>query len=162
MQHEQELLNNKKETAVGSTNNAATNKDKQADDVQYDIGKTGSTPTPVAPSVETSTVKQPAAPSQKIGDYIRVSKLGGSSGSVQNVLLSVKNVADFPIDLAVVDIQYYGTNGRYQKGETMYVRNINAGDNVNIRVPDNPASHSITYKVSLVSSEQKTLYLVGD
>ncbi len=159
---QQELPTNKNQTADDAPNNIATNKDKQADDVQYDIAKTSTTSIPVAPSTETSTIKQPATPSKKIGDYIRVSKLGGSSGSVQNVLLSVKNVADFPIDLAVVDIQYYGANGRYQKGETMYVRNINAGDNVNIRVPDNPASHSITYKISLVSSEQKTLYLVGE
>lgn len=134
----------------------------QANDAQYDIGRTNASAPPQTSSIATPTVLKQEAPAKKINDYIRVSKLGGSNNSVQNVLLSVKNVTDFPIDLAVVDVQYYGANGRYQKGETMYVRNINAGDNVNIRVPDNPSSHSITYKVSLVSSEQKTLYLVGE
>ena len=39
---------------------------------------------------------------------------------------------------------------------------IEAGSNVNVRIPDSKTSRSITYKVSLVSSEQKTLYLVGE
>ncbi len=84
------------------------------------------------------------------------------AGQVQNVRLLVQNVADFPIDLAVIDIQYYDSKGKLQKGETMYVKNINGGNNVEIRVPDNEKSSSIKYKVSMVSSEQKTLYMVAD
>jgi hypothetical protein len=132
------------------------------DNMQAEV-KNANTNAPVQiPSVtQPSLVKE--APAKKINDYITVSKLGSSNNSsVQNVLLSVKNVTDFPIDLAVIDIQYYGANGRFQKGETMYVKNIEAGNNVNVRIPDSKTSRSITYKISLVSSEQKTLYLVGD
>jgi hypothetical protein len=138
-------------------------KDKKEDNVQADSkGLSTTAPLQTPTDGQPATVK-PVPPAKKISDYITVSKLGSNnSGSVQNVLLAVKNVTDFPIDLAVIDIQYYGANGRFQKGETMYVKNIEAGNNVNIRIPDSKTSRSITYKVSLVSSEQKTLYLVGD
>ena len=145
-------------------NKVAAGKNTQEDYTPYDLKK-ATTTTPVqTPPVANPTITKQDAPKKGISDYITVNRLGSnnSSSSVQNVLLSVKNVTDFPIDLAVVDIQYYGANGRYEKGETMYVRNIGAGDNVNVRIPDSRTSRSISYKVSLVSSEQKTLYLVGD
>jgi len=148
---------------VASNNNTTTPaKDQKEDNAQADVKKSSTTAPIQTPTVVQPAVVKPEAPSKRIGDYITVSKLGSSNGSVQNVLLSVKNVTDFPIDLAVIDIQYYGANGRFQKGETMYVKSIGAGSNVNVRIPDSKTSHSITYKVSLVSSEQKTLYLVGD
>ncbi len=143
-------------------NTTSLTKDKKEDNLQGD-SKRVSTTTPVQTLTgEQPAMAKPAPPAKRINDYITVSKLSSSNSSVQNVLLSVKNVTDFPIDLAVIDIQYYGANGRYQKGETMYVKNIEAGSNVNVRVPDSKTSRSVTYKVSLVSSEQKTLYLVGE
>ncbi|TKK66164.1 hypothetical protein FC093_18095 [Ilyomonas limi] len=149
---------------VTDNNKVTAGKNTQEDYTPYDIKKgTATAPIQAPPVTEPAIAKQEAS-KKSISDYISVSRLGSNtnSGSVQNVLLSVKNVTDFPIDLAVVDIQYYGTNGRFQKGETMYVRNIGAGDNINVRIPDSKTSRSISYKVSLVSSEQKTLYLVGD
>ena len=110
----------------------------------------------IAPPV----VKQTS--NKQIGDYVSVKKLGGSGSSVQNVRLLVSNVSDFPIDLAVVDIQYFDSKGKYQKGETMYVKDINGGNNVEVRVPDSDKSSSIKYKVSMVQADQKTLYLVAD
>lgn len=113
----------------------------------------------------TTTVPKPLvkpSASKNISDYLSVKKLGGSTASVQNVRLLVNNVTDFPIDLAVIDIQYFDSKGKYQKGETMYVKNIDGGNNVELRVPDSDKSSSIKYKISLVSSEKKTLYLVAD
>ena len=110
---------------------------------------------------ETKPAEKQNAP-KNINDYLSVKKLGGNSAGVQNVRLLVNNVSDFPIDLAVIDIQYFDSKGKYQKGETMYVKNIDGGNNVELRVPDSDKSSSIKYKVSLVSSEKKTLYLVAD
>lgn len=121
---------------------------------------------PITDNVTLPAPKPVIKPSarKKISDYIAVRKTvaSGSPTSVQNMHLSVENTSDFPIDLAVIDIQYFDQHGKYQKGETMYVKNINSGGDVDVRVPDSRNSKSITYKVSLVSAEQKTLYLVGD
>ena len=86
----------------------------------------------------------------------------GWGSTVQNVRLVVNNISDFPIDLAVINIQYFDNKGKFQKGETMYVKNIEGGNNVEVRVPDSDKSASIKYKVSMVSADQKTLYLVAD
>ncbi len=142
----------------------ASVKDKKTDGNWTDVKKANTAaPLQIPTASETTTVKQ-VAPKKRISDYVSINKLGNLAGTngVQNVQLSVKNITDFPIDLAVVDIQYYAANGRYLRGETMYVKNIGSGDNVNVRVPDNRTARSINYKVSLVSAEQKTLYLVGD
>ena len=126
-----------------------------------------STGAPVKSNGTTSALPVPAPPvvksvNKQIGDYVSVKKLGGSGAGVQNVKLMVSNVSDFPIDLAVVDIQYFDSKGKFQKGETMYVKDINGGNNVEVRVPDSDKSSSIKYKVSMVQADQKTLYLVAD
>ena len=153
-----------KAVTTGSDNAVLTAKDKKQVSVQPDMKKEGVTaPVQNIPATQPSAVIKQEPPAKKISDYVTINKLGNTNiNSVQNILLSVKNVTDFPIDLAVIDIQYYGSNGHFQKGETMYVKNIGAGNNVNVRVPDSKTSRSITYKISLVSSEQKTLYLVGE
>ncbi len=99
---------------------------------------------------------------KNISDFVTVSASNYSRNNVQDIHLSVQNVTDFPIDLAVVDIQYFDTNNHFQKGETVYVNNIPANDNVDIRVPDSRNSSHINYKVSLVSAAQKSLYMVAD
>ncbi len=147
-----------KDVFAKASNNATNNKSVAQIPVNG-ANKTANTTVPVP--VETKpVVKQNIQ--KKIGDYVSVKKISGSANSVENVRLVVSNVSDFPIDLAVVDIQYFDSKGKYQKGETMYVKNIDGGNNVEVRVPDSEHSSSIKYKVSLVSSEQKTLYLVAD
>ena len=159
-QQQPTITNNKINTATNTT--IAAVKDKKEHPAPTEVNKANTNLQVQQPVTEPPVVKK-EAPAKKINDYIAVSKLGSSNAaSVQNVLLSVKNKSDFPIDLAVIDIQYYAPNGRFQKGETMYVKNIDAGNNVNVRIPDSKTSGSIKYKVSLVSSEQKTLYLVGE
>ena len=99
----------------------------------------------------------------KMDDYVVVNNPDKSyQNGVEDGRLVVKNKSDFKIDLAVVDVQYYDGNGKFQKGETVYVRNIPANNNVEVNIPDSKNSMSITYKVSLISAEQKTLYLIAD
>ena len=135
-------------TIVKADNNAAA----KASSVP--VKNSTASPTPALP------VTKPAV--KQIGDYVAVKKLGGTGTGVQNVKLMVSNVSDFPIDLAVVDIQYFDSKGKYQKGETMYVKDINGGNNVEVRVPDSEKASSIKYKVSMVQADQKTLYMVAD
>ncbi len=158
------VLTDKKKESVKTNNSLANNigaKTNTASSPTATIPKTtaaGSVPAPV--ETKPVVVKQNAP--KKIDDYLSVKKLGGGTGGVQNVRLLVNNVTDFPIDLAVIDIQYFDSKGKYQKGETMYVKDINGGNNVELHVPDSDKSSSIKYKVSLVSAEKKTLYLVAD
>jgi hypothetical protein len=99
-----------------------------------------------------------AEPAKKrIEDLVTVSAENVSPNSVENVHLSVQNNTDAPIDMAVLDIQYYDARGKFQKGETVYINNIPPDDNVDVKVPDSRNSNHINYKVSLVSAGQKTL-----
>lgn len=159
---------------VGNTNTAQPDKTlaKPVATVAKATVKPDNTATSKASSVSVKSNAAPASPIQElpvskpaakqIGDYVAVKKLGGSGTGVQNVKLMVSNVSDFPIDLAVVDIQYFDSKGKYQKGETMYVKDINGGNNVEVRVPDSERASSIKYKVSMVQADQKTLYMVAD
>ena len=104
----------------------------------------------------------PITPRQSISDFVQVNLPGYGQGPVENYQLSVQNEADFPIDLAVVDIQYFDAGGRYQKGETVYVHNIPASQVIQVQVPDSKISSRISYKVSLISAAEKKLYLIAD
>ena len=145
--------NNKNNEQVKPANNLA-DVNKQVAQPATASTNTVSTPVETKPVVKQNTAK-------KIDDYISVKRLGWGS-TVQNVRLVVNNISDFPIDLAVINIQYFDNKGKFQKGETMYVKNIEGGNNVEVRVPDSDKSASIKYKVSMVSADQKTLYLVAD
>ncbi len=152
-------LNEKKKEALTGNNVANNNKPAPQTDAGI-AAKNGTGNNTTTPPVATPVAKQNAP--KKIEDYVAVKKIGGAGNAVENVRLQVNNISDFPIDLAVIDVQYFDSKGKYQKGETMYVKNIDGGNNVEVRVPDSDKSSSIKYKVSLVSSEKKTLYLVAD
>jgi hypothetical protein len=98
----------------------------------------------------------------KIADYINVDAYTPSSGSAVGVKLKIQNVSDIPVDLVMVDLQYLDMNGRFEKGETVYVRNIGAGSTVTIPAPDYTKAAKVNYKVSMVSSEKNNLYLIAD
>jgi len=98
----------------------------------------------------------------KIADYINVDALTPSANSAVGVKLKIQNVSDIPVDLVMVDLQYYDPNGRFEKGETVYVRNIGAGSTVTIPAPDYYKAAKVNYKVSMVSSEKNNLYLIAD
>ena len=109
------------------------------------------------------TDKAPVSVAPKIDDYIRVKgDKTPATKEIQNVKLSVENITDFPIDLAVLDVQYFDAAGHYQKGETVYVNKIPANQTIQVKIPDSKTSGSVRYKVSLISSEQKSLYMIAD
>jgi hypothetical protein len=116
-----------------------------------------SNPQPAKVSATNTNYTTPVSAKKRIEDYVTVSNANGPSSTIQNMHLSVQNNTDNPIDLAVVDIQYFDANGRFQKGETVYVNDIPANENIDVKVPDSRSSSHINYKVSLVSSAQKTL-----
>jgi hypothetical protein len=95
----------------------------------------------------------------KIADYVSVDP--SYSGS-NNVKLRVQNISDIPVDLVMIDLQYYDANGRSQKGETVYVRNIAAGETITVPAPESNMAAKIGYKISMVSSEKNNLYLIAD
>lgn|GEM_PF-1737722 len=96
----------------------------------------------------------------KIADYIAVNPYNPSGNS--NVKLRVQNISDIPVDLVMIDLEYYDGNGRSQKGETVYVRNIGAGETVTIPAPESNMAAKVGYKISMVSSEKNNLYLIAD
>lgn len=153
-------INNNSSVAKNTTNNntkstTSTNNSQQV--------KTRPVANIEPPVVETPKPKPPVNTKKSIDDYIVLSGANQYKASgIQNVNLTVSNVADFPIDLVVIDVHYYSASGRYQKGETLYVKNIGANQNANVKIPDSPNSASIQYKVSMLTAEQKTLYLISD
>lgn len=110
-----------------------------------------------------ATVSKKAPRFQSINDYITVNAMNtGASAPVQGVKFHVQNISEIPVDLVVMDIQYFDANGRFKKGETVYIHNISPGESATIKAPDDRLSSKITYKVSLVSAEQKGVYLIAD
>lgn len=99
---------------------------------------------------------------QKIEDFVDVNAETSVSQSVQNLRLNVQNVSDFRLDLVVIDVEYFDANNRFKTGQTVYIKNIPASETMNVKVPDNPYATRIKYRVSLVSAEQKGLYLIGE
>ena len=98
----------------------------------------------------------------KIKDYISVENYTPSKTEAAGIKYRVQNISDTPVDLVMIDLQYYDAAGHYQKGETIYVRNIAAGETITAQAPDNTKAAKINYKISMVSSEAKNLYLIAD
>ncbi len=117
----------------------------------------------------TVTLAETAAPifthykqQQKMDDFVMVEAEQPVGSGAQNMALNVQNVSDARIDLVVIDVQYYDANGKYKTGQTMYVKNIPEDETVRVKIPDNTTASKVKYKVSLVSVEQKGVYLVAE
>ena len=98
----------------------------------------------------------------KIKDYITVDTYAPSQTEATGVKYRVQNVSNIPVDLVMIDLQYFDAAGRYVKGETVYVRNVQPEQTVTVQAPDNNKAASIKYKISMVSSEKSNLYLIAD
>jgi hypothetical protein len=83
--------------------------------------------------------------------------MNNGSGSVK-----IENVSDVDLDLVVVDVQYYDASSRFRKGETLYLHNLRARKSVVVKTPRDMNSQYAISKVSLVSSDAKGVYIVGD
>ncbi|MEP7318975.1 MAG: FxLYD domain-containing protein, partial [Panacibacter sp.] len=98
----------------------------------------------------------------KIKDYVAVDTYAPSQTEATGVKYRVQNISDIPVDMVMIDLQYFDASGRYVKGETVYVRNVSPQQTITIQAPDNSKAASIKYKVSMVSSEKNNLYLIAD
>ncbi len=104
----------------------------------------------------------PAASKKQISDYVAVKEDAPRGSEDRNMKLHVKNLSNLPVDLVVVDLQYYDNRGRFQKGETMYVNHLAPKDEVALQPPANRSGQKVTYRVSLLSIEKKGIYLIAD
>jgi hypothetical protein len=102
------------------------------------------------------------AKAQRMEDYVSVEADQPNQQAIQNLALNVENVTDAIVDLVVIDVQYYDQNGKFKTGQTIYVKNIPVNETVRARIPDNANASRIKYRVSLVSVEQKGIYLVAE
>ncbi len=99
---------------------------------------------------------------QRTEDYVSVEADQPYQQAIQNLALNVENVTDATVDLVVIDVQYYDQNGKFKTGQTIYVKNIPVNETVRAKIPDNTNASRIKYRVSLVSVEQKGVYLVAE
>lgn len=111
----------------------------------------------------TATPKSSPSKGKRVDDYVVVDGDYKKQGNgISDVAIKVENVTPYPLDLVVLDIQYFDKNGRLQKGETVYAKNIAPRRDVVVSAPNGINAHSVGYKVSLVSAEKAGLYLVAE
>lgn len=113
-------------------------------------------------SKNTSDVFKKEKASPKIKDYIHVNSIGTQDDGAVGVKYKIENVSQIPVELIMLDLMYYDNNGKYKKGETVYVRNVAPGQTVNVSAPDNADAAKIKYRISMISAEQQGLYLIAD
>jgi hypothetical protein len=112
-------------------------------------------PAPAKAPVIASTRKQ-------IADYVSVKEELQQYQDGKQMTLHVKNNTSTPVDLVVLDLQYYDSNGRFKKGETLYVNHLSGNDNVALNAPSVKNAQRIDYKISLLSIEKNGVYLIAE
>lgn len=110
------------------------------------------------PAISNEVVKKPSKKDASVDDYVDIESYSVSSG----VQYNVSNISDVPLDMVMIDLQYFDAAGRYLKGETVYAKNIGAGQSVKINAPQNAKAAGIKYKVSMVSSSENDLNIIAD
>lgn len=139
----------------------ATTTDKPV--IKQEPAKTGKEVTKqLTEKPDNSTILKEKKTSPKIVDYIKVSSTQPNEGSVAGIKYKIKNVSETPVDLIMLDLMYYDANGKFKKGETVYVRNVAPGQTVNLPAPENAEAAKIKYKISMISAESQGLYLIAD
>lgn len=105
----------------------------------------------------------PPVAKNKIMDYVSVNdEFEEVDENNRKILLHVHNKSSIPVDLVVLDLQYYDSNGKFKKGETLYVNNLSANDEVALQAPAAKNNLRVNYKVSLLSIEKKGVYLIAE
>lgn len=110
------------------------------------------------PVTTNEVVKKPSKKNASVDDYVDIESISVPSG----VQYNVSNISDVPLDLVMIDLQYFDAAGRYLKGETVYARNIGAGQSVKVNAPQNAKAAGIKYKVAMVSSSENDLNIIAD
>lgn len=120
---------------------------------------------PVTVTPAPSQAYEPATSSgkNKINDYVAVKdEYEQVDENNRQMKLHVHNKSNIPVDLVVLDLQYYDANGRFKKGETLYLNNLSAHDEMTLNAPAAKNNQRIDYKVSLLSIEKKGIYLIAE
>ncbi len=138
---------------------------KASDQIYQTASNTVINPSTVNNAKQQPVVDAPVLPksnTKTVDELIKVNQSVRYPGVVEDVHLSLRNMTSSVLDLVVVDLQYYDKKGFYKKGETLYIKNVPANRDITVKAPDDLNASNVTYKVSLVSSEQKGLYVVAD
>ncbi len=103
-----------------------------------------------------------ASKNKTVDDYVTTKRMVQNANQGENMSIDVRNVSDIPLDLVVVDLQYYDANGKYRKGESIYLKNFPPSKTVPVKIPGDKESVKVTAKVSLLTSEARGIYLIAD
>lgn len=122
-----------------------------------EAGNTAVTGTATQP-VSANENKREVKKAESIDDYVDVESFPVSTG----VQYNVSNISDVPLDLVMIDLQYFDANGKYLKGETLTLKDIGAGGSIKVNAPQNAKAAGIKYKVSMISSTQNDLNIIAD
>jgi hypothetical protein len=161
------VQNNPKKTPVTAVPAPVTAKQQKAAPVvtqpaqQHTIARTEVAANNKPAPAET-VAPPPATTGKKIADYVSVKEELQQFQDGKQMKLHVKNNTNAPVDLVVLDLQYYDSNGRFKKGETLYVNHLSANDNVALNAPSVKNAQRIDYKVSLLSIEKNGVYLIAE
>ncbi|RXK86122.1 RodZ family helix-turn-helix domain-containing protein [Filimonas effusa] len=152
------------QTAAQPSADKTTGKDGQAKTSQ--VAANGSTRSEGQPqqAIPQAAKTSPAVSLSKkqITDYVSVQEELRQVANGKEMKLHVKNITDIPVDLVVLDLQYYDGNGKFKKGETLYVNHLSANDAVALMAPAVKNAQRIDYKVSLLSIEKNGVYLIAE
>lgn len=118
----------------------------------------------VAPAKKSDVVISSNKPTDNnvIRNYINIQPSGENDNGAVSYNYKVSNISQTKLDLVMIDLQYFDASGKFQKGQTVYVKNLSPDQAVMVTPPDAKQAAKITCKVSMVSAPQKNLYLIAD
>ncbi|MBS1731165.1 MAG: hypothetical protein JSS67_10370 [Bacteroidetes bacterium] len=118
----------------------------------------------ISSAKEASTNLNARTPSDNsaIKNYIQIQPSRENINGVVNYQYQVSNISQTKLDLVMIDLQYFDEAGKFQKGQTVYVKNLAPDQAVVVSPPEAQQAAKITCKVSMVSASQKNLYLIAD
>ncbi len=134
--------------------------DKPKKEIENTDAKSETTTAPT--EKKSSTPYTFASKNKTVDDYVTTKRMVQTATQGENMSIDVRNVSDIPLDLVVVDLQYYDANGKYRKGESIYLKNFPPSKTVPVKIPGDKESVKVTAKVSLLTSEAKGIYLIAD
>lgn len=149
-----------KQEAIPAQKSVSADKDGRS--ASYRKTETASNTAPVT-TIEDSKPVNNLSRAKTVNDFIQL-----GSGSIalnegaSNNQLQVKNTSDINFNLIVIDLQYFDANGKYRKGETVYLKNFNGGQSIHVKIPEDKSSSKVTAAVSMISSDEKNIYLIAE
>lgn len=127
--------------------------------------ETAASPVVVPSNTNNKTVENPlptkkSADEKTVNDFVKVSP--SATLSTNGAEIKVNNTSDIAFDLVVIDLQYYDLNNHYKKGETLYIKNLQANKSIVVKAPADNASSVVKSHIAILSSDAKNIYMVGE